>query len=166
MYVIEYSLILFVYRVHDLERYLSPMLYCSIIAGTNEDCPGIAPDVELYIFRLFTSNQMSYTSWFLDAFNYALYMGIDVLNLSIGGPDHKDRPFTDKIHELSATGMIIVSAIGNDGLWGSINNPGDMMDVVGVGGYDNSNDEPEPLHGVGEGPGKSKKYKEALVKKE
>ena len=31
---------------------------------------------------------MSYTSWFLDAFNYALYKDIDVLNLSIGGPDH------------------------------------------------------------------------------
>ena len=46
----------------------------------------------------------------------------------------------DKIHELAASGMIIVSAIGNDGLWGSLNNPADMMDVIGVGGYDNAAD--------------------------
>ena len=28
--------------------------------------------------------QVSYTSWFLDAFNYAIHVKIDVLNLSIG----------------------------------------------------------------------------------
>ena len=33
--------------------------------------------------------------WFLDAFNYALYLEIKVLNLSIGGPDNTDvRPNT------------------------------------------------------------------------
>ena len=40
---------------------------------------------------------MSYTSWFLDAFNYALFLGVDVINLSIGGPDFKDQPFVDKV---------------------------------------------------------------------
>ena len=36
------------------------------------------------VFRVFTNDQVSYTSWFLDAFNYAIWRGIDVLNLSIG----------------------------------------------------------------------------------
>lgn len=40
---------------------------------------------------------MSYTSWFLDAFNYAILKKIDVLNLSIGGPDFMDQPFVDKV---------------------------------------------------------------------
>lgn len=58
-----------------------------------------------------------------------------MLNLSIGGPDFADQPFTEKVDELAANGVIIVSAIGNDGpLWGTLNNPGDMMAVVGVGG--------------------------------
>lgn len=106
-----------------------------IIAGHHPACPGLAPDVELHIFRVFTASQVSYTSWFLDAFNYALHIGVDVLNLSIGGPDFADNPFTEKIDELAAHGIIAVSAIGNDGpLWGSLNNPGDMMPVVGVGG--------------------------------
>ncbi|KAL0621787.1 Membrane-bound transcription factor site-1 protease [Plecturocebus cupreus] len=39
---------------------------------------------------------VSYTSWFLDAFNYAILKRIDVLNLSIGGPDFMDHPFVDK----------------------------------------------------------------------
>jgi membrane-bound transcription factor site-1 protease len=83
---------------------------------------------------------VSYTSWFLDAFNYAILKKIDVLNLSIGGPDFMDQPFIDKVFsnikrckfitsfystplyylidkvwELTANNVIMVSAIGNDG---------------------------------------------------
>ncbi len=57
-----------------------------------------------FVIALFTSlpvpplpTQVSYTSWFLDAFNYAILKGIDVLNLSIGGPDFLDQPFVDKV---------------------------------------------------------------------
>lgn len=59
---------------------------CGLIASQS-DCLGIAPDVNLFIFKVFKNNQVSYTSWFLDAFNYAILKKIDVLNLSIGGPD-------------------------------------------------------------------------------
>lgn len=110
----------------------------TFVAGmiaSQEDCPGFAPDAELYIFRVFTNSQVSYTSWFLDAFNYALYIGVDVLNLSIGGPDYNDQPFIDKVHELTASGTIIVSAVGNDGpFFGTLNNPADLPEVIGVGG--------------------------------
>lgn len=64
---------------------------------------------------MFTNRQLSYTSWFLDAFNYAIHSNIDVLNLSIGGPDFNDRPFVDKVLEMSANNIVMVSAIGNDG---------------------------------------------------
>ena len=60
-------------------------------------------------------SKVSYTSWFLDAFNYAILKKIDVLNLSIGGPDFMDHPFVDKVWELTANKVIMVSAIGNDG---------------------------------------------------
>ena len=59
---------------------------------------------------------------------------IHVLNLSIGGPDFMDQPFVDKVWELTANNIIMVSAIGNDGpLYGTLNNPADQMDVIGVG---------------------------------
>ncbi|XP_035919828.1 membrane-bound transcription factor site-1 protease [Anopheles stephensi] len=107
------------------------------IIASSKECLGFAPDAELHIFRVFTNNQVSYTSWFLDAFNYAILKKINVLNLSIGGPDFLDQPFVDKVLELSANKVIMVSAIGNDGpLYGTLNNPGDQMDVIGVGGMD------------------------------
>ena len=66
------------------------------VIASNKECLGFAPDADLYIFRVFTNNQVSYTSWFLDAFNYAILKKINVLNLSIGGPDFMDQPFVDK----------------------------------------------------------------------
>ncbi|XP_050419882.1 membrane-bound transcription factor site-1 protease isoform X2 [Adelges cooleyi] len=105
------------------------------LVASNSECLGFAPDADLHIFRVFTNNQVSYTSWFLDAFNYAIMRKIHVLNLSIGGPDFMDQPFVDKVWELTANGVIMISAIGNDGpLYGTLNNPADQMDVIGVGG--------------------------------
>ncbi|KAJ9596968.1 hypothetical protein L9F63_011998, partial [Diploptera punctata] len=105
------------------------------VIASSQECLGFAPDSELHVFRVFTNNQVSYTSWFLDAFNYAILKKIGVLNLSIGGPDFMDHPFVDKVWELTANKVIMVSAIGNDGpLYGTLNNPADQMDVIGVGG--------------------------------
>lgn len=44
--------------------------------------------------------QVSFTSWFLDAFNYAIATEMDVVNLSIGGPDYLDLPFVEKVGTL------------------------------------------------------------------
>lgn len=49
---------------------------------------------------VFSLLQVSYTSWFLDAFNYAIATNMDVLNLSIGGPDYLDLPFVEKVRYL------------------------------------------------------------------
>lgn len=105
-----------------------------VIAGRDAKCLGFAPEADLYIFRMFSSDQVSYTSWFLDAFNYAMFLGIDIINLSIGGPDFRDEPFVDKIREVSANGILVVSAVGNDGpLFGTQHNPADQADTIGVG---------------------------------
>uniref|UniRef100_A0A2P2J411 Uncharacterized protein MANES_16G115100 n=2 Tax=Rhizophora mucronata TaxID=61149 RepID=A0A2P2J411_RHIMU len=110
-----------------------------VIAGQDAECLGFAPDAEIYAYRVFTDAQVSYTSWFLDAFNYAIATNMDVLNLSIGGPDYLDLPFVEKIWEITANNIIMVSAIGNDGpLYGTLNNPADQSDVIGVGGIDYS----------------------------
>ncbi|XP_024032311.1 subtilisin-like protease SBT6.1 isoform X2 [Morus notabilis] len=110
-----------------------------VVAGVDAECLGFAPDTEIYAFRVFTDAQVSYTSWFLDAFNYAIATNIDVLNLSIGGPDYLDLPFVEKVWEITANNIIMVSAIGNDGpLYGTLNNPADQSDVIGVGGIDYS----------------------------
>lgn len=90
------------------------------------------------MLQVFTDDQVSYTSWFLDAFNYAIAAKLHVVNLSIGGPDFLDAPFVEKVWEVTSNGLIMISAIGNDGpLYGTLNNPADQPDVIGVGGIDN-----------------------------
>ncbi|KAH7492524.1 hypothetical protein KRP22_001923 [Phytophthora ramorum] len=112
-----------------------------VVSGTDAKCPGIAPEAELFVFRMFTAEQLSFTSWYLDAFNYALFKGIHVLNLSTGGPDFQDLPFVDKVKELAANGIILVSAVGNDGPhYGLVSNPADQAEVIGVGGITKNNE--------------------------
>jgi membrane-bound transcription factor site-1 protease len=90
--------------------------------------------------QVFTDDQVSYTSWFMDAFNHAIAGKLTIINLSIGGPDFLDQPFVDKVLEVTSNGIIMISAIGNDGpLYGTLNNPADQPDVIGVGGIDNDN---------------------------
>jgi membrane-bound transcription factor site-1 protease len=84
--------------------------------------------------------------------------------LSIGGPDFmvfiifmspfliiliywlrntlkKDAPFIEKVMEITSKNIIMVSGIGNDGPnYGTLNNPADQLDVIGVGGI-NSDDQ-------------------------
>ena len=45
------------------------------------------------------------------------------------------RFLCEQVWELTANKVIMVSAIGNDGpLYGTLNNPADQIDVIGVGG--------------------------------
>ena len=81
----------------SLEDGLGHGTFVAGVIASSSECLGFAPDADLYIFRVFTNNQVSYTSWFLDAFNYAILKKINVLNLSIGGPDFLDQPFVDKV---------------------------------------------------------------------
>ena len=47
---------------------------------------------------------------------------------------------TYQVLEITSNGLIMVSAIGNDGPnYGTLNNPADQNDVIGVGGIDFSN---------------------------
>ena len=108
-----------------------------VVGSQNPSCPGIAPDAEIYVLKLFTAERVSYTSWFLDAFNFVLQNGIDIVNLSNGSSDFLDIPFIEKINELTANGVVIVSAIGNEGPFqGTLNNPGDLINVIGIGSLD------------------------------
>ena len=55
-------------------------------------------------------------------------------------PSHPHLCPHTQILEITSNGILMVSAIGNDGpLWGTLNNPADQNDVIGVGGIDEGN---------------------------
>jgi hypothetical protein len=114
--------------------------HSTFMAGTIasvRDCKGFAPDAEITSVRVFDSQQSSTTAWFLDGFNYILHRAddIDIINLSVGGPDFRDAPFAAKVAELASKGVTIISGAGNSGpTWGTLLNPADEAWVVGVGG--------------------------------
>ncbi|EGG19252.1 membrane-bound transcription factor peptidase [Cavenderia fasciculata] len=97
-------------------------------------CHGIASGATLDMYKVFTQNAESRTSWFIDGFNLAISKQTNIINLSVGGKDYLDKPFIDKIKELHSLGIIIVSASGNDGPnFGTHSNPADQLEVIGVG---------------------------------
>lgn len=51
---------------------------------------------------------VSYTSWFLAAFDLVLKHEIDVINLSIGGPDYADRIFVEKVSDLFVCWLVFL----------------------------------------------------------
>ena len=86
------------------------------------------------MLKVFTATQDSYTAWFLEAFNKVLELKLDILSLSTGGIDYLDYPFVEKIKEIVNSGTIVISAAGNDGPGlGTLNNPGDMIEIISVG---------------------------------
>ncbi len=93
---------------HGHGTFVSGLIVASPSPQQTDSCPqpGLAPRAELYIFRVFTDSQMSMTSWFLDAFNYAIARRLHVINLSIGGPDFMDQPFVDKV---SMIGTLLIA---------------------------------------------------------
>jgi len=75
---------------------------------------------------------------------------IDIVNLSNGGNDFLDEPFIDKINELTASGVIVISAIGNEGPFlGTLNNPADLINVIGVGSLDQTHTRVAPFSSRG-----------------
>ena len=70
--------------------------------------------------------------------------------MSTASKDTEDNPFLEKIDELTAAGVIVVSAIGNDGpTQGTAESPGDLLNVIGVGSLSASLDKVAPFSSRG-----------------
>ena len=100
---------------HNKEDLVGHSSFMAGVIGSHRDCLGFAPDAALYMLRVFDSSQGSSTAGFLEAFNFALLHELDLINLSVGGPDYMDRPFVAKVKEVAMAGITISSGAGNSG---------------------------------------------------
>jgi len=93
------------------------------VAGT---IVAMAPDVQLYAFRVLASGVGTQPAGSVDrAIEYAYYLGLDVVNLSLGNRANTPWQSTSIALNIAAlAGMVSVNAAGNDGDGGSTRQAG------------------------------------------
>jgi hypothetical protein len=126
-------------------------LAAGVITGESDMCPGLAPDAELHMFKVFDKVQATSSGWLIDALNYAIFLELDILVLPYGGfPNFRERPVMDKINEALSEGIVVISACGNEGpIYGSHLSPSDHAGVLSVGAIERwKNKQKVPLGGV------------------
>ncbi len=123
-----------------------------LIAGSgklsNGRYAGVAPDVNLRIFKVLDKNGRGRTSQVLRAMEYIIAnrrrLGVDVINLSLGHPVLESittDPLVQAVETAVRHGIVVVVAAGNNGQnattgavgYGGINSPGNAPSAITVG---------------------------------
>lgn len=98
---------------------------------------GVAPNAELHVVKVLDDNGRGNITHVLDGITHAMNLKADVLSISLGIPSEIPQILKQRIMDAYASGVTIVSAVGNRGV-GQADNPARMKEVIGVGGIDQS----------------------------
>jgi hypothetical protein len=104
--------------------------------GCNIRVLGVAPGASLIGLKVFGNSNSAPTSRFIEAIDYAVAAGADVLNESFGGnpyPDNGNDPITLADRAAVAAGVTVVASTGDAGVTGTIGSPSSSPDVIAVG---------------------------------
>ncbi|KAL7751391.1 hypothetical protein RI367_003251 [Sorochytrium milnesiophthora] len=109
-----------------------------IVAGQQGAFVGVAPGVQLGVYRVYDCNGNGESTSFSKALEDAIKDGMNVINLSMGSAD----PWNVGTIALSVdaivntTSAIVVGAAGNDGGLFTVNSPGTARNVLSVASFD------------------------------
>ena len=93
----------------------------------------IAPDTKLLAYRVVDYNGLVKSSDVIRAMDLAVSDGADIINLSLGSMAESNE-LRKSIKEITRSGIIVVTAVGNSGpIFGSIGDPAKYEDVISVG---------------------------------
>ncbi|MGY4688413.1 S8 family serine peptidase [Salibacterium sp. K-3] len=96
---------------------------------------GVAPDVEIYMYRALGPGGQGSTEQILAAVEKAIEDDVDVLNLSLGSPiNGPDWPTSQALDKAAEKGIVAVTSSGNSGpaMW-SVGSPGTSEKAISVG---------------------------------
>jgi hypothetical protein len=117
-----------------------------VIAGNLDNAigiRGIAPDVEIYAYKIFPEGRFSNL---LDALNLCIEQQIDVVNLSLGS-EQRSELVEQKIQEAKRLGVACIVAAGNSG--GPVQYPATSPHVLAVAAIGKQGEfPPESYHGT------------------
>jgi len=120
---------------YDLSTFVNPAH--PLPAGCDITVRGVAPGASLIALKVFGSAPNAPTSRFIEAIDYAVAAGADVLNESFGGnpyPDTSNDPITLADEAAVAAGVTVVTSTGDAGVTGTIGSPASAGDgIIGVG---------------------------------
>ena len=106
-------------------------------AGCNIQIRGVAPGASLIGLKVFGNSNSAPTSRFIEAIDYAVTDGADVLNESFGGnpyPDTGTDPISLADAAAIAAGVTVVASTGDAGVTGTIGSPAsNAIGIIGVG---------------------------------
>jgi len=83
-----------------------------LIASRCDQMKGVAPDVDLYVFKVDGDDGVIWVSSVIMAIDYAIRLGVDVINISLSVTE-RDYNLEMKIKEAQSKGIIIVASMGN-----------------------------------------------------
>jgi serine protease AprX len=120
-------------------------------SGSEGVYPGLAPGVKLIHLKALDENGEGYTSWVVNAVNFAVAnrerLGIDVINMSLGHPVYEPAasdPLVQAVERAASAGIVVVVSAGNNGGdpethevgYAGINSPGNAPSAITVGALD------------------------------
>jgi len=98
---------------------------------------GVAPEADLYAYKVFDSSGNGSYSDVIAALSRAIDDGIGVVNMSFGSEGDPGQAFRDACENAAAAGLVLVAAAGNfgnpSGTGDNITYPGRYPSVIAVG---------------------------------
>ena len=120
---------------YDLSNYVNAAH--PLPAGCTIQIRGVAPGASLIGLKVFGNSNSAPTSRFIEAIDYAVSDGADVLNESFGGnpyPDTGTDPISLADASAIAAGVTVVASTGDAGVTGTIGSPAsNAIGIIGVG---------------------------------
>lgn len=109
---------------------------------------GVAPGAELYDYNVFPAFGAGYVAFGGSAFSHdiahaiedAVMDGMDVINMSLGGPPQGPHDFLAEVaNEAVQAGVVVVTSAGNEGPDNyTVGSPGSASEVIAVGASTNT----------------------------
>lgn len=111
------------------------------IAAANGTIKGVAPDAELFAYKVLDSMGSGYDSNIMSAIDMAVSDSVDVISMSLGSDTIiPDYPLSEAIDNAVNSNIVVVIAAGNSGPgYGTIYSPGNTMSAITVGAVDKNN---------------------------